>query len=46
MGCFLFHKWDGCTCRRCGAVRDLEHDWDGYTCRRCGITRVPAFAGA
>lgn len=33
------HKWDGCTCRRCGAVRDEAHDWNSCTCRKCGKVR-------
>ena len=33
------HKWDGCTCQRCGALRDEEHDWNSCTCRKCGKVR-------
>ena len=29
--CFFSHKWDGCKCERCGAIRidgsDVEHKW-------------------
>ena len=35
--CILgFHKWDGCRCSRCEAVRDKDHKWDGDKCSRCG----------
>ncbi len=31
------HKWDGCTCEKCGRVRDKDHDFDySCTCNRCG----------
>lgn len=33
------HKWNGCTCQRCGAIRDEEHDWNNCTCRKCGKVR-------
>lgn len=33
------HKWDGCTCTRCGATRDKGHKWDGCKCTRCGKER-------
>ena len=32
--CFLFHKWDGCTCSVCGKVRDSNHS---YFWRRCSL---------
>ncbi len=38
MGC-LIHKWNGCTCARCGAVRDGYHNWLGYKCSYCGKKR-------
>ena len=42
MRCFLGHKWDGCTCQRCGELRDKEHTWQlvadkcERTCTICG----------
>ena len=32
------HKWNGCTCTRCGEVRDEQHRPDkcGETCQICG----------
>ncbi|MDB4303731.1 tetratricopeptide repeat protein [Desulfosarcina sp.] len=39
MGCLLFHKWDGCTCEKCGEARDQDHDWDYCKCRKCGRVR-------
>ena len=37
------HQWDGCTCTRCGTVRNEQHDVSGCTadgcsgtCRICG----------
>ena len=38
MGC-LIHKWNGCTCARCGAVRDGYRNWLGYKCSYCGKKR-------
>jgi hypothetical protein len=40
---FGFHNWDGCTCTRCGRIRDDRHHWseDGERCRRCGKIRWP-----
>mgnify|MGYP000893329743 CR=1 FL=1 len=32
----VYHEWDGCICRRCGATGDYAHDMNGCTCRRCG----------
>jgi hypothetical protein len=37
--CFLFHKWNGCRCSRCGKVRDNKHEWGGCMCSRCGKKR-------
>lgn len=38
--CKLFdHKWNGCKCSRCGAVRDWEHRWIGCVCKTCGKKR-------
>jgi hypothetical protein len=39
IACLLHHHWHGCTCERCGAVRDLDHDWNHCRCRRCGLGR-------
>ena len=39
MACLLFHKWNGCKCSKCGAIRDKKHDWNGCTCKRCYKTR-------
>jgi hypothetical protein len=39
IACLLHHDWNGCTCERCGAVRDLNHDWNHCRCRRCGLHR-------
>lgn len=34
------HKWDHCTCTRCGKVRDLgDHRWVGCVCKNCGQKR-------
>ena len=32
------HVWEGCRCRKCGAIDELsdDHDFDGCKCRRCG----------
>lgn len=38
MRCFI-HKWNGCTCVRCGEVRDDHHNWMGYKCSYCGKKR-------
>jgi len=37
--CLIKHKWNGCTCERCGAVRDKSHHWAGCVCRKCGAMR-------
>lgn len=36
-----FHDWGGCTCRKCGKVRDQDHNWseDCERCARCGAER-------
>jgi len=39
MGCLIFHKWNGCTCSKCGQHRDEGHDWNGCKCRICGKKR-------
>lgn len=38
---FLGHKWNGCKCVRCGAIRNEQHDWDMCkgVCKQCGKTR-------
>ena len=36
MACFFGHQWSGCTCVKCGQVRDEHHEWDGCRCYRCG----------
>ena len=41
MAC-LFHKWDGCKCAKCGAVREEQHKFTPVPgecltrCERCG----------
>jgi len=32
---YFKHKWDGCTCDRCGLRRDDDHKWNGCSCTRC-----------
>ncbi len=45
MACFFGHKWDGCTCRKCGKTRDQQHDFQPVPnkceekCSRCGKIR-------
>lgn len=45
MACFFGHKWNGCTCEKCGATRNQFHDFqlvDGKCeekCSRCGKTQ-------
>jgi len=36
-----FHKWDGCKCPKCSAVRAEGHDWskDCEKCGKCGASR-------
>ena len=36
MVCLLGHKWNGCTCRQCGKVRDEHHVMQSCTCIVCG----------
>ncbi len=36
MPCSLFHKWDGCKCRKCGALRNKHHKGFGRKCQVCG----------
>ena len=33
------HKWRGCKCLVCGAIRDQEHAWDRCECTVCGRIR-------
>ena len=38
--CRIFgHNWKGCTCKRCGRIRDENHDWQGCKCAICGWSR-------
>lgn len=45
MACIFGHKWNGCTCTRCGKARDSEHEWTRKdrecreVCANCGKTR-------
>ena len=45
MACLFGHKWEGCTCRKCGKTRDMQHDFQPVPdkcqerCSRCGKTR-------
>lgn len=49
MACLFGHKWNGCTCSKCGKQRDEAHKWaamDGRwheKCAVCGKTRKPEF---
>lgn len=36
MACLLGHKWDGCTCSKCGKTRNEGHKWEGARCALCG----------
>ena len=38
ISCLFGHKWNGCTCSRCGEKRDEGHNWDlcNGRCRICG----------
>ena len=42
IACLFGHKWNGCTCARCGRVRNEEHDFKPVEgsckmkCSRCG----------
>lgn len=40
MACLFGHKWDGCTCTKCGKTRDEGHKWEGARCARCGATQL------
>jgi len=31
LSCIFGHKWNGCTCERCGEVRDEGHEYTKYT---------------
>ena len=37
LGCLSGHKWDGCTCKKCGKVRDEAHEYRNFkdTASRC-----------
>jgi hypothetical protein len=42
--CMLGHKWNGCTCERCGAVRDEHHRMvsvPGECTQQCAICGKP-----
>ena len=30
LSCIFGHKWNGCTCERCGEVRDEGHEYTKY----------------
>lgn len=34
MRCLMGHKWNGCSCEQCDAVRDEGHEWLVRECRR------------
>jgi len=38
MGC-LFHKWNWCTCSKCGKTRENHHDLNGCKCSICNKIR-------
>lgn len=46
MACLFGHKWEGCTCKKCGMTRDQEHDYQpvkgqcALACSRCGTTQI------
>ena len=40
IACLFGHKWNGCTCARCGKIQDKGHTWKAYTCTVCGQTRT------
>jgi len=43
MACFI-HKWDGCTCTKCGKIRASGHAYNEEgVCSKCGQTN-PAIA--
>ena len=31
LSCIFGHKWNGCTCERCGEVRSEGHEYTSYT---------------
>ena len=35
----LFHKWNGCTCLKCGENRGTSHKWNNCKCEICGFVR-------
>lgn len=40
MACFFGHKWNGCTCSKCGKTRDEGHQWQpvpGRCIEKCAI---------
>lgn len=40
MACFFGHKWNGCTCSKCGQTRDQDHRWQpvsGKCIEKCAI---------
>lgn len=38
MACLFGHKWNGCKCTKCGAVRDEQHDFVPVGCiKKCSI---------
>ncbi len=41
LSCLLGHKWEGCICTTCGAIRDQDHDWSKNCekCVKCNTTR-------
>ena len=46
IACLFGHKWNGCTCSRCGTHRDSNHDYQPLSgrceekCTICGKTRL------
>jgi len=46
MACLFGHKWDGCKCKKCNAVRDEEHQFirNGCydVCSVCGSKSMQA----
>ena len=35
MSCLFGHKWNRCTCEKCGCIRDKDHLWSGCYCKIC-----------
>ena len=31
LSCIFGHKWNGCTCERCGEVRNEGHEYTKFT---------------